>query len=63
MALDPAPNNKKVIAGATLEKMKKLINIDITLNHNEEHHKGKGSKLEKKLLFLWGFVHNRPLVH
>ena len=40
MALDPAPNNKKVIAGATLEKMKKLINIDITLNHNEEHHKG-----------------------
>ena len=49
MALDPAPNNKKVIAGATLEKMKKLINIDITLNHNEE----KGANWRKSASSLW----------
>ena len=52
MALDPAPNNKKVIAGATLEKMKKLINIDITLNNNEEHHKGHSINEPARKLFL-----------
>ena len=38
IALDCAPNNKKVRAGATFEKIRKIMNIDITLWNNEEHH-------------------------